>query len=237
MRHGGRRAFAAPGMAVLVMLGAARPSPAQDAAEPYPVMAPVGQYLMDRTAEIALARSAAPEAISRDATVMILGRDGYETAVEGSNGFVCMVGRGWGAAFDWAEYWSPKVRAADCMNPQAARSILPVTLLRARMVMAGRSKGDIISEVKAGYASGRLPHLEPGAMSYMMSPAAYLTDMGSHNLPHVMFYTLLGNAADWGAGAEGSPIGASPLWFFSPQDGAEAKGLPPILVFLVALSQ
>jgi hypothetical protein len=49
-------------------------------------MAPVDQYLMERNAEILLARSAAPDSISSDATVLILGRQGYETAVEGRNG-------------------------------------------------------------------------------------------------------------------------------------------------------
>jgi hypothetical protein len=73
---------------------------AQDIATPYSKMAPIEQYLMDRTAEIALARNAAPDAISRDATVLVLGRRGYETAVEGKNGWVCMVGRGWGTLFD-----------------------------------------------------------------------------------------------------------------------------------------
>jgi hypothetical protein len=67
---------------------------AQDAKGPYPSTAPVEQYLMeDRNAEIALARSAAPESISRDAEVMVLGRPGYETAIEGKNGFMCIVER------------------------------------------------------------------------------------------------------------------------------------------------
>src|SRR5215469_18410602 len=83
-------------------------------------------YLMEKNAEIQLARSAAPDSISRDATILVLGRQGYETAVAGKNGFVCMVGRSWMAAFDWPEFWNPKVRAADCMNSQAARSILPI---------------------------------------------------------------------------------------------------------------
>jgi hypothetical protein len=57
-------------------------------------MAPIEQYLMtDRDAEIALARSSAPESISRDAEVLVLGRHGFETAVKGKNGFVCIVGR------------------------------------------------------------------------------------------------------------------------------------------------
>jgi hypothetical protein len=49
----------------------------------YPRMAAIGQYLMEKNAEIQLARSAAPDSISRDATILVLGRQGYETAVEG----------------------------------------------------------------------------------------------------------------------------------------------------------
>lgn len=80
---------------LLVGLGTARQAMAQGAATTYTKMAPVDQYLMaDRDAEIAMARSAAPDAISRGATILVLGRQGYETAVEGKNGFVCMVERG-----------------------------------------------------------------------------------------------------------------------------------------------
>src|SRR5262245_61217319 len=156
----------------------------------YPRMAAIGQYLMEQNAEIQLARSAAPDSISREATILVLGRQGYETAVEGRNGFVCMVGRSWMAPFDWPEFWNPKVRAADCMNPQAARSILPIAFLRSRMVMAGRSKAEILSAVKAAFENRQLQDLESGAMDYMMSKSAYLTDEGGHNAPHLMFYTL-----------------------------------------------
>ena len=223
--------------ALLFVLGMAHQVIAQDATTPYPTMAPMDQYLMaDRDAEIALARSAAPDSISRDATILVLGRQGYETAVEGKNGFVCMVGRAWGAPFDWAEFWNPKVRAASCLNPQAARSILPIAYLRARMVMAGRSKAEMVSAVKAAYENKQLPDLESGAMDYMMSKSSYLTDEGDHNLPHVMFYTHLKDGKDWGSGAAGSPVMSSPFWFFAPQEQPQMKGLPPILVFLVAVT-
>lgn len=106
----------------------------------YPKMAPVDQYLMERNAEILLARSAAPDSISSDATILVLGRQGYETDVRGKNGFVCMVERSWMAAFDSPEYWNPKVRGAECLNRQAARSIVPIAELRTKMVMAGHSK-------------------------------------------------------------------------------------------------
>src|SRR5262249_44273506 len=128
--------------------------------DPYPKMAPVDQYLMEKNAEIQLARSAAPDSISRDATILVLGRHGYEIAVAGKNGFVCKVDRGWMAAFDWPEFWNPKVRAADCMNPQAARSIVPIAFLRSRMVMAGRSKAEIVSAIKAAFENRQLPDLE-----------------------------------------------------------------------------
>ena len=80
--------------ALALALGVARRAQAQDAKNPYPTsMAPLDQYLMDRDAEIALARSAAPPSIAKDATVIVLGRQGFETAVKGTNGFVCDVNR------------------------------------------------------------------------------------------------------------------------------------------------
>ena len=138
--------------------------------------------------------------------------------------------------FDWPEFWSPKVRAADCLNPQAARSILPIIDLRTRMAMAGRSKAEIVSAIKAAFESKQLPDLESGAMDYMMSKSAYLTDQGGHNLPHLMFFTVLRDAKDWGSGAAGSPVMSAPYWFFSSKEPSQMKGLPPILVFLVAVA-
>ena len=223
-------AIAIRSLALLVVFGASYPARSQDS---YPKMAPVEQYLMDRNEEIALARSAAPDSISRDATVLVLGRQGYETAIEGKNGFVCIVGRGWTGMFDWPEFWSPKVKAADCMNPQAARSIIPIISLRAKLAMAGRSKAEMVSAVKAAFAKKQLPGLESGAMDYMMSKSSYLTDQGAHNMPHVMFYSAVEDAK--GTAAPGSPVMSAPYWFIS-QDPSQTKGLPPILVDLVMVA-
>jgi hypothetical protein len=183
-----------------------------------------------------LARSAAPDSISRDATILVLGRQGYETAVEGKNGFVCMVDRAWMAAFDWPEFWNPKVRASACLNPQAARWILPIDFLRSRMVMAGSSKAEILSAIKAAFENRQVPDLENGAMCYMMSKSAYLTDEDGHNLPHLMWYTALADGKDWGSGAAGSPVMSAPYWFFLSKEPSQMKGLPPILVFLVGVA-
>ena len=95
---------------------------------PYPKMAPLDQYLMERNPEIALARSAAPESISRDADVFVLGPHGYEIAVKGKNGFACVVERSWTAGAENPDFWNPKLRGPICFNAPAARSYLPLTL-------------------------------------------------------------------------------------------------------------
>lgn len=197
------RTIALGSFALLVVLGAAWSGQAQDAKAPYPRMAPLGQYLMSRNAEIALARSAAPESISRDAEVLVLGRHGYETAVQGKNGFVCLVERGWIAPFDSPDYANPKIRGADCYNPPAARTILPLVLKRTELALAGLSKAQIIAGIKA-FGRKEVPPLESGAMCYMMSKEAYLTDRDGHNLAHLMFYVPEGTA--WGANLPGSPV-------------------------------
>lgn len=198
---------------------------AQDNKTLYPSMPPLDQYLMpDRNAEIALARSAAPDSISHAATVLVLGRRGYETAVEGKNGFVCVVERGWMNPFDNAEFWSPKIRGPICFNPPAARSVLPITYKRAEMVFAGKSKAEMIDALKAAYAKKELPALETGAMSFMMSKGAYLTDRDDHNEAHLMFYTPLMDGAVWGADLKNSPVSLTPQFRGAPE---------PIDVFIV----
>src|SRR5271156_7105955 len=149
--------------ALALALGGARQARAQDAKTPYASMAPLDQYLMaDRNAEIALARSAAPEAISRDADVLVLGKHGYETAVKGKNGFVCVVERGWMGPFngeDAANFWNPKVRGPVCYNPPAARSILPLTYKRTELILAGQSKAQIIEAIKIFEKQGLPPQI------------------------------------------------------------------------------
>ncbi len=108
------RTIKARSFALVVLLSAAWQAQAQQAQTAYLKMAPLDQYLMaDRDAEIALARSAAPESISHDAEVLVLGRHSYETAVKGKNGFVCMVQRSWTAGIDDPDFWNPTRQPHD----------------------------------------------------------------------------------------------------------------------------
>jgi hypothetical protein len=192
--------------ALSVLLSAAGQALAPDPQSPYPSMAPLDQYLMERNAEIALARSAAPESISQASEVMVLGRHDYETAVKGKNGFVCVVQRSWTAPIDDPDFWNPKLRAPICFNAPAARSYLPLVIKKTELILAGRSKAQMFEDIKAAFDKKELPTPESGAMCYMMSKQGYLSDRDGHWHPHLMFFLPLTDPAAWGAGLPGSPI-------------------------------
>jgi len=198
-------AIAIKSCALLVVLGTAYQAMAQDGTTPYSNMAPIEQYLMDRTAEIALARSAAPESISHDAEVQVLGRHGFETAVKGTNGFVCIVGRSWTSAAD-ADFWNPKVRVPICVNPAAARSYLVHLRKLTDMGLAGRTPAQMNAAIPAAIARKELPPMEPGAMCYMMSKEGYGGDSSPHWPSHLMFFYTDADLASWGANLPGSPV-------------------------------
>ena len=203
----GAIAIALKTIATVFMLGTAWHAMAQDAKASYPSMAPVEQYLMeDRNSEIALARSAAPESISRVAEVMVLGRHGYETAIQGKNGFVCIVERSWTSPIDAPEFWNPKGRAPLCLNAAAARSYLPRTIRKTDLILAGRTKAQMMEAIVAGIDKKELPAMEPGAMCYMLSKQGYLNDRDGHWHPHLMFFFSQTDPVAWGAGLPGSPI-------------------------------
>jgi len=175
----------------------------------YPAMAPLAQYqTASPSEEIALARSAAPPSISADAEVLTLGAKGYDTAVKGKNGFVCIVSRSWGAAFSDPVFWNPKIRAGICYNPAGVRSVLPAYLERTRWVLAGVSTADMIARIKAEIAGKTYVLPEPGAMCFMLSKQQRFSD-GGHWHPHLMFFIAHVDGAAWGADLPGSPIYAS----------------------------
>jgi hypothetical protein len=183
---------------------------AQVEKDPYPAIAPLDQYLVpDENAEIALARSAAPASISDAAEVMVLRRLGYTTAVKGTNEFLCIVERSWGAATDDRDFWNPKVRSPVCFNPPAARTFAPIYLMKTRLVLAGKSKAVIVEATASALDKKELPALEPGAMCYMMSKQQYLNDPGNSWHPHLMFFVSGDAAKSWGANLDGSPIMAA----------------------------
>lgn len=160
---------------------------------------------MDRDAEVALARSAAPASIASAADVMVLGPHGYETAVKGTNGFVCLVYRGWAAPKGDPDFWNPKLRGPVCLNPAAVPSQVPMVMKRTQLVLAGASEDAVFEGLKAAFDRRELIEPTPDAMSYMMSKDQYLGDANEHWRPHLMFFKPLADSSAWGQGA-GSPV-------------------------------
>jgi hypothetical protein len=194
----------------LCLQGATRQARAQAEKAAYPAMAQVDSYLIaDRNSEIALARSAAPASISDGAEVMVLERRGFTTAVRGTNGFLCLVERSWGAASDDPEFWNPKVRSPVCFNSAATRTFATIFLMKTKLVLEGKSKTEIAAATAAALDKKELPALEPGAMCYMMSKQQYLNDRGMSWHPHLMFLVAGDAAKSWGADLPGSPVMAA----------------------------
>jgi hypothetical protein len=199
---------------------------AQDTKARYPTMAPIQQYQVATTAdEIALARSAAPPSISGGAEVLTLGSHGYETAVGGKNGFVCLVQRSWAAGFDDAEFWNPNLRAPICFNPAAVRTVLPRYLEITRWILAGVSKTEVLDRTKTELKANTFVFPEPNSMAYMMSKQAHLHDADGHWHPHLMFFVAHTDGSAWGANLDGSPI-------FAAQGDPE-----PVTTFFIPVSK
>lgn len=177
----------------------------------YAKMAPLGQYLSaSQAAEVTLARTAAPRSISAHATVLTLGKDGYVTAIKGSNGFVCFVQRSWANDFDNGQFWNPRIRTPQCWNAAAASSFLPDYLNRTKWVLSGASKSEMVARTKAEFAHHVGPPA-PGSMAYMMSKDQYINDptpaLGPARwYPHVMFFVTATDGSLWGANMPGGPL-------------------------------
>lgn len=225
MNAGNLKLIVGAGLAGLVLAGSAA---AQAPTSAQTERGEFGQYLAASPAEeAAMARSAAPSAISASAEVLVLGAHGYERAAAGANGFVCLVERSWASDFGDAEFWNPRIRGPICLNPAAVRSVLPDYLKRTQWVMAGLAQAEMAAKARQ---EGAAP-VEIGAMAYMMSPQGYLSDAGKHWRPHLMFFVPHVEPGTWGAGLPDSPVmgggGSDPVSvFFVPvahwSDGSDA---------------
>jgi hypothetical protein len=149
--------------------------------------------ILPREREVALARTAAPAAVSRKATVMVLTERGFETAVKGTNGVTCVVNRS-----------HPQSLEPHCFDAEGSATILPMELKRTELLREGKSPAEIDREIAAGLLDGtyRLPRRP--AMSYMMSPEQVLYSDEGRKVgrwkPHLMIYYPHLASADLGLG-------------------------------------
>jgi len=112
--------------------------------------------------------------------------------------------------------WNAKTRSPVCFNPAAARTYAPVYLMKTKLVLAERSKTEIVEAIGSALAKKELPTLELGAMAYMMSKQQYLSDEAKSWHPHLMFFVPGDAGKSWGADLPNSPIMAAN----DPEEGA-----------------
>ena len=154
---------------------------------------PLREYMMQRDAEIALAKSAAPANISERATIKVRTASGYEAVHQGNNGFVCMVMRGWTApTYTPTQFrnlvYDATVRAPICFDPAASRTVMPYYELRSKLGMEGKTPEQIAESVQSAYVTGKLPKRESVSFAYMWSADQNLgPGIGAWH-PHMMIF-------------------------------------------------
>ncbi len=155
------------------------------------VIRPGKRVLLERTREIALARSAAPRDVSEKATVLVLTDTGYAQAESGTNGVHCIVARSW-----------PESLEPICYDAEASLTIMALALREAAMLQQGHSAADIRGDLDAGLRTGKFRLPRRLAMTYMMSAAQELIGDDGQRAgawqPHLMVYYPYLSSADIG---------------------------------------
>lgn len=193
---------------VSALLLAAIGSPAPAAPTSYP---PLSEYMMPMQQEAALARSAAPPNISGGATIEVLTAQGYKVETAGTNGFDCLVMRGFTApTYTPAMFrdlvYDPSVRAPICFNALAAKEVMPYYKLRTDLAMKGKSPDEIQAGIEAAYNNGQLPKRSAVSFGYMWSKMQILAPAIQHWHPHLMIFAPYLNNAALGGNEFGSPL-------------------------------
>ncbi len=149
--------------------------------------------------ELALALSAAPEHLRAEATVHVLGPDGFSIPQVGTNGYNCVVNRD-----------HPRNRKPICYDSEGTRTILPKVLFMSELMVQGVALAAIQDSVKQGFETGRWTAPQRPGIAYMLSDGirTYNPSNGQYGSfpPHIMFYAPnVSNddvATDWAARQE-----------------------------------
>ena len=159
------------------------------------------RIMLPRDREIALARSAAPPEVTRDATVMVFTDRGFEVADSGGNGVTCVVNRS-----------QPESLEPHCFDAEGSATVLPIELRRTELLRDGKSLAEIDREIGDGLLSGKYRLPRRPAVSYMMSSGQVLFDDDGRRAgrwqPHIMIFYPNLTPADLGLGGAPSPRAA-----------------------------
>ena len=72
-----------------------------------------------------------------------------------------LVLRSWTAGSDDPDFWNPKIRSPICLNAPAARTYLPITLMKTQLILAGKSKEEMFQAIASALDKNRLTSIRP----------------------------------------------------------------------------
>lgn len=119
---------------------------------------------LGEAAEIALALTAAPAEVSRDADVYVLRGTDFVKARAGTNGCACVVGRD---SHEGSRY-------PICFDREGARTLLFRELMEGSLRAKGKTEAEVQALVDAAYKTGELELSTKSSIAYMMSPQQVL---------------------------------------------------------------
>ena len=137
--------------------------------------------VMDRAAEVALAKSAAPAAVSANARVWVWNGTKYTVADSGSSKVNCYLAR----------HWVPSVEP-HCMDEEGSATVLPILMRKIELYAQGKTDAQVDREITEGITAGRFKLPKRPALTYMMSAAQNLVGGDGKAVgawqPHLMIY-------------------------------------------------
>jgi len=183
--------------------------------------------ILDPDREVELAKSAGLAPWNEEATIYVLGPEGYFKAKEGTNGFSCMVGRS-----------DPGTRWPVCFDALGTKTILPRYIREAELRLQGKSEREVRQDTAERFLTGAYRAPSRTGISYMLSKEA-ITSNGKELIvapPHLMIYAPNVTSEEIGAVAnhahspmalfEGDPHGY--IIVFVRDTPVELKSLGPL---------
>ena len=159
-------------------------------AQEYPQrLGDIADFLLPEERETALAKSAVPAHLSDGAAIWLLTPTGYQQSASGSNGFQCLVQRGWSSPFVIEDvFFDPRLVAPICFNEEAAKTAMVEYFRRTELVLQGMAREEVAKQVLAEMGGGTIPLPSRTAVAYMLSPQQWIGSQVERWMPHVMVY-------------------------------------------------
>jgi hypothetical protein len=137
--------------------------------------------LMSPDREMALAESAAPRAVTQEASIFLLHRGGFVIARKGSNGFTCFVARS-----------APGEIEPICYkDEEKTHTLVAREFMEQQLREKGLDDPAVATEIGQRYRRGELRPSQDFGLAYMLSPCNRVTDPSGQLVsehPHLMFY-------------------------------------------------